>query len=242
MQCLEIAHSYSSDGSVLIEEYLPGSQYSVESITYQGNTSTFQITEYIHMKSPTTAFPYNYEYSFVQPARISSEQEDMIKQATARAIAALGLDNTATHTEIKLDGTKCQIIELGARLGGDFIGSVLIDLSTGISLEEAVIRVAMGEEPVTDSKFQKCSINHYLNLPTGHRVIEIHDLTEVLEMPCIHSVRLYVHPGMDIPYLSDSKYRSASIIASADTPDALFTGLDNAVGKLKEKIILEKIE
>ena len=43
--------------------------------------------------------------------------------------------------------THASIIEIGGRMGGDFIGSDLVELSTGYDFVKGVIKVAMGEDP-----------------------------------------------------------------------------------------------
>ena len=52
----------------------------------------------------------------------------------------------ASHSELKIteDGD-IRVIEIGARMGGDFIGSTLVRLSTGYDYLEGVIKIAMGE-------------------------------------------------------------------------------------------------
>ena len=56
----------------------------------------------------------------------------------------------ASHSELKIteDGD-IKVIEIGARMGGDFIGSNLVQLSTGYDFLKGVIDVALGifEEP-----------------------------------------------------------------------------------------------
>ena len=57
----------------------------------------------------------------------------------------------ASHSELKIteDGD-IRVIEIGARMGGDFIGSDLVRLSTGYDFLKGVIEVALGDfqEPV----------------------------------------------------------------------------------------------
>ena len=62
------------------------------------------------------------------------------------ALDALHIRYGASHSELKVteDGDIC-VIEIGARMGGDFIGSDLVKLSTGYDFLEATIKVAMGE-------------------------------------------------------------------------------------------------
>lgn len=67
------------------------------------------------------------------------------------ALDALHITNGASHTEIKVTPNgNLKIIEIGARMGGDFIGSNLVELSTGYDFLKGVVQVALGEfeEPV----------------------------------------------------------------------------------------------
>ena len=58
----------------------------------------------------------------------------------------LGHTNGASHSELKIapDG-RIMLIEIGGRMGGDFIGSDLVYLSTGFDFVKAVIQIALGE-------------------------------------------------------------------------------------------------
>ena len=65
---------------------------------------------------------------------------------TRKALAALGVTNGASHAEYKItaDGG-IYVMEIGARMGGDFIGSDLVRLSTGYDFLKGVIEVALGD-------------------------------------------------------------------------------------------------
>ena len=86
-----------------------------------------------------------------QCADLSEVQDVQIYDLTKRALDALGVTNGASHSEYKIteDG-KIYVMETGARMGGDFIGSDLVQLSTGYDYLKGVIDVALGnfEEPV----------------------------------------------------------------------------------------------
>ena len=88
---------------------------------------------------------------------------ETIYSITERALNALGITNGASHSEYKITQTgRIAIMEIGARMGGDFIGSDLVRLSTGYDFLKGVIEVALGEfvEPqITD---HKCSGVYFL--------------------------------------------------------------------------------
>ena len=71
-----------------------------------------------------------------------------MKSVIAHALDSLEIENGASHAEIKIanDGS-IKIIEIGARMGGDCIGSDLVRYSTGYDFVKMVIQVAVGESP-----------------------------------------------------------------------------------------------
>ena len=75
--------------------------------------------------------------------------EKRVIQIVTHALDSLKIQNGASHSELKInaDGV-IRLIEIGGRMGGDFIGSSLVNISTGIDFIEQVIRIALGEEPI----------------------------------------------------------------------------------------------
>jgi len=58
------------------------------------------------------------------------------------AVKALDIDKGPAHVEIKVTDQGAKIVELGARLGGDYIATDLVPLSTGFSMVEAAVLCA----------------------------------------------------------------------------------------------------
>ena len=133
----------SIENKALIEEYVEGKEYSVEYISYQGKHTFLAITE-----KYTTGAPHFIETGHREPAPVSKEVEEKIRDVVEHALSSLMIKNGASHSEIKIDneGT-IKIIEIGARMGGDCIGSDLVRYSTGFDFVKMVIQVACGESP-----------------------------------------------------------------------------------------------
>jgi biotin carboxylase len=70
-----------------------------------------------------------------------------IKNAAIAGCIALGLDWCVAHAEIKLQKGSPYIMEIGGRLGGDFISTELVHLSTGIDMVAAAIDISLGNVP-----------------------------------------------------------------------------------------------
>lgn len=146
------AQSVSFKGEAMVEEFIEGREISVEFISYQGKHYPLQITDKV-----TTGTPHFVELEHHQPSTLSSAMYSTIYAITERALDALGITNGASHAEYKItDDGPVYIIEIGARMGGDFIGSDLVQLSTGYDFVRGAIEVALGqfEVPVlTDNAY-----------------------------------------------------------------------------------------
>lgn len=125
----------------MVEEFVGGREISVEFISYQGKHYPLQITDKV-----TTGTPHFVELEHHQPSTLSAEMYTRIYDITENALNALGITNGASHSEYKIteDGD-VYVIEIGGRMGGDFIGSDLVRLSTGYDFVKAVIKVALGD-------------------------------------------------------------------------------------------------
>lgn len=127
----------------LIEEYVQGEEYSVEYISYNGVHHFLALT-----RKYTTGAPHFIETGHMQPAQVNVEILNRVKAIVPHALDSLGLKNGASHTELKIaeDGT-IKLIEIGGRMGGDCIGSDLVQYSTGYDFVKMVIDVSCGNPP-----------------------------------------------------------------------------------------------
>jgi biotin carboxylase len=161
---VERAQKESFTHRAIIEEYVSGSEVSVESISWQGQHYILAITDKV-----TTEEPYFVELEHHQPSLLPAEIQQKIKSETLKALTALNINYGASHAEFKItnDGGVF-VIEVGARMGGDFIGSDLVKLSTSYDFLKGVIDVSLGhfEEPVLND--MKCSGVYFLCEETKH--------------------------------------------------------------------------
>lgn len=139
-------HASISEGfekKALVEEFVEGDEYSVEGISFNGQHHILTITQKF-----TTGAPHFIETGHREPAPVSAEMFERVKQVVVHALDTLDIRNSASHSEIKIsaDGS-IHLIEIGGRMGGDCIGSDLVRYSTGIDYVRAVIQVACGIEP-----------------------------------------------------------------------------------------------
>ncbi|GAB4586489.1 ATP-grasp domain-containing protein [Nocardia sp. IFM 10818] len=126
---------------VLLEECLDGPEFSVETVTSGGRTAVVGITD-----KPVVGAPWFIEAGHMFPAALDSVVALEIGEVATAAIAALGLDATVAHTEIKLTGSGPKLVEVNPRPAGNRI-TELVRRVTGIDLAAVHADLALGREP-----------------------------------------------------------------------------------------------
>lgn len=141
LPAIQDACASSFEECAIVEDYISGPEYSCECISENGKHFFLQLTQ-----KYTTGAPHFIETGHCQPSDIPQAFVEGIKNEIFRALDALNVKVGASHTEFRLqpDGT-IRIIEIGARMGGDCIGSDLVRLSTGYDFAKMVIQLACGE-------------------------------------------------------------------------------------------------
>jgi len=131
----------SFENKAIVEEFMDGEEFSCECISANGEHHMLAIT-----KKFTTGAPHFIETGHLEPADLSVERTAAIKHTVFMALDALGVTCGASHSEFKLtnDG-QVRIIEIGARMGGDCIGSDLVYLSTGMDFVKMTLQAALGQ-------------------------------------------------------------------------------------------------
>lgn len=133
----------SFEKRAIVEEYIDGEEFSIEGITYNGKHKFLAIT-----KKQTTGAPHFIETGHIEPAEINEDTKIKIEEMISKALDSLKVENSATHSEFKIKPNgEIRIIEIGARMGGDCIGSDLVKISTGYDYLKMTIDVALGNKP-----------------------------------------------------------------------------------------------
>ncbi|WP_088036566.1 ATP-grasp domain-containing protein [Evansella clarkii] len=118
----------------LIEEFLIGEEFSVETFSVNGKHYIIGITEKI--KDDETFI----EYGHVFPAHINEKKKYEIVKLVTTVLNKINLLDGPGHTEIIYTKQGPKLVETHTRFGGDNIVE-LIKLSTGINLSKEYIRL-----------------------------------------------------------------------------------------------------
>lgn len=204
----------SKSKTILVEEYMQGEEVSVETLTVNGETHVIAITDKI-----TTGAPHFIEHAH----KIQSNKSEIIKSDIEKvAIAAnkaLSIESGPSHTEIMVTSEGPKIVEIGVRLGGDFITSHLVKYATGIDIIEAYLKQSVGEPlaNLKDHLNKGCAV-HFIQSKPG--VLKTANIPEhILNHPQVIEVGLTAKVGDVLGEANSSTSRIGHIICQADDSD-----------------------
>ena len=215
--CMDEALEYSHLDSVLVEEFIEGQEYSIESLHYNGRTEVIQFTE-----KKTAEFPYNVELGHKQPVNLTENQKKEIRSVISRIAEALKFDNCPSHTELKINDRGIFVIETSPRLGGDYITSTLVPLSTGINMENQLLNIALGESvDVNSGRKAKASAVCFFYLPEGTITRIDNKINEVRNWRNVVSFDFKLKEGDSVNKITSSLNRYGQFIIQADSREEL---------------------
>ncbi len=196
LPAIEWAMKFARNGQVLIEKFIEGREFSVEYISHKGKHYFVAITDKV-----TTGSPHFVELEHHQPANITSEIAAEIKKLTEDTLDALKVYSSTSHTEIKMDVSgELYLIETGARMGGDFITSDLVKLSTGYDFVKGAIDLAIDE--FTEPAFGNSNFSGIYFLTKGREYIS-HYIENINKYNFIVNAQKYGTPIIEVKQNND---------------------------------------
>ncbi len=174
-EAMQEALQYSHLDTVLVEEYIEGQEYSIEGLHYEGKSEVIQFTE-----KTTTEFPYNVELAHKQPANLTENQKNDIRELVSKIANCMHFENCPSHTELKINNRGLFVIETSPRLGGGNITSHLVPLSTGINMEDQLINISLGDSvDIMTGRIVMASGVRFLDFGEGYLVSILKDIEKV---------------------------------------------------------------
>lgn len=216
--------------SALIESFVQGPEYSVESITQNGVTTVVAVTE-----KRTSGDITFVETQHIVPAPLEHNMLTKITTVTSACIRALGISSGVCHTELKINEQgEIIIIENGLRPAGDSI-PYLVNLVTGIDLWAVHIALATGSLINTNSLLKKGVAGIRFITSSNGIDVTVGDTEGLKSINGIIKVHLEKKSRADLKKLNDNTCRLGYIIASSDDYQSLIQCLDDAENKISPR-------
>ena len=214
------AVSYSRFGDVLIEQWIDGEEFCVDSYMLNGKCTVMAVGHYCSFAIDGAFASYETEF----PANISPKETERIVDMNRKITEGFGLQNGRTHAEYFLTKDKCYLIEIAARGGGAFFSSDCVRFISGISTEDYMLDYALGM-PVNvqnDSACQyNCCCTLFFYLPENGIIVSTDGLEKIMKLPYIHRNNINIFScGMKTLPILDKGSRGFMVV-TADSYEQL---------------------
>jgi len=182
------------DEEFIVEEFLTGPEFSIETYTFKKKTEILAITS---KKVLSPFFPI--EIGHTVPANIENSIVCEIKNLIEDVIMALEIDNTVSHIEIKLTSSGPKIIEVNARPGGDDIPK-LVEMVTGHNLHKIAFLATLGinREQISGIRERVPSASIRFLTSDKDGVMEFHNADQVLNGIDVEKMEIYMDKGEQV--------------------------------------------
>ena len=217
---------------MIVEDYIPGIEIALEGILLDGALKTLALFD----KPDPLEGPFFEETLYVTPSRLSGDIQEALHCATAEAANALGLRHGPIHAELRYNDKGAHLIEIAARTIGGLCARTL-RFGTGMSLEELVIRHAIGQPVDELQREQQAAGVMMIPVPKAGILGEVRGKTAAHCVDGIVEVNITIPIGGEVVPLPEGARYLGFIFARAETPEAVETALREAHRQLEFVIL-----
>jgi biotin carboxylase len=211
---------------ILAEEYVVGTEFSIEAMLYRGAPVIFGVTEKM-------LYPGSFvECGHMSPARVPAGDPDRCRAIVSRMTAALGLEYGPLHIEGFATADGFVPGEVHVRYGGDQIVQITesasqCDMTTPVFAE-------LGEMPhdITFGGAGRPTGIRFLDVPSG-TVRRVTGIEDARALPGVLNVEVSCRPGDTLKPVASSFDRIGWAVATAKDHACLATLLAAAVRKVE---------
>ncbi len=203
---VETARGVARNGLALVEEHVDGPEVTVVGFSVDGAFTALAVTDRIVADPPA----FGVALAHVWPSRVHAQSADTAEAA----VAALGIRNGPSYTQLRLGREGPQVMEVAARLGGGH-DAELVEAATGVDLNGLAIDAALGRPLAVPAPARLVggAVTRFLVAPPG--VLERTVVPDGLEG--VVQVRLYRDPGYVFAPLRRGADRAGAVLVTGDS-------------------------
>lgn len=227
-----IAMDCSLVRKALVESFIVGREYGVESFVYNGNIHVLAV-----MQKWMTEAPYYAELGHSIPCCLKPEIEQHIKECVEKAISALHVNYGSINMDLLLDEDGgVHIIDIGARMGGNLIGSNIIPAGTGIDYVGTMIKAAVGDEvDLTPQSEPKCVVTRLLALTPG--IVEVLPDFEKIEKDLGVEIHHHLSVGDQIRKYHTNLDGCGYVVSVSEDYETALKNAELGLGRIDREIV-----
>lgn len=208
---------------ILVETFIPGAEVALEGILLEGKLRVLALFD----KPDPLEGPFFEETIYVTPSRLPASLQQAIGTCTEDALRALGLHRGPVHAELRLNDQGPWVLEVAPRsIGG--LCSRALRFGEGISLEELILRDAMGLEVVSLERERQAAGVMMIPIPQAGVLREVRGQDAARRVRGIEEIRITIPVGQEVVPLPEGTRYLGFIFARDKTPDRVEAALRRA--------------
>jgi biotin carboxylase len=212
---------------ILVEGFVPGREVALEGLLQDGALRLLALFD----KPDPLDGPFFEETLYVTPSRLPATVQAAIVDTTARAATALGLREGPIHAELRVNEAGPWLIEIAARsIGG--LCSRTLRFGTGMSLEELIVRHALGLEIASLEREQRAAGVMMIPIPAPGVMAGVRGLETAAAVPGVEEITITAHRGQELVPLPEGSRYLGFIFARGDSPAQVEAALREAHRRL----------
>lgn len=219
---------------VLIEEYIEGTEFTVDGIKTHGGHSSLAISKKKHYE---TAENVACQLLFQNHDR--DYDYDQLRKLNDSFVELSGLPFGLTHAEYKYHDGKFYMIEIGARGGGNRISTLIEPYISGVDVYDYLIKMTVGDIvmeklPSVRDNDDFCAVLDFFTVEQEGKLSEIKGIDYLRACDKIPVFDFQCREGELLKEATDDSKRAGYYIALAENRQEL----DNVIRETKEKVRL----
>jgi biotin carboxylase len=218
-------------GAVLVEEFIPGREVTVNAFSEGGEFTALTVTDRITAKPPA----FGVALAHAWPSCLPYAEIDAVVAAARAGVEALGIEHGPSYTQVLAAPDGPRVVEVAARLGGGH-DAELCEAALGVDLNGLAIAAALGEDTSNTLLQAEPRVGgacvRFLVAPEGELVATLGE-DEAQTMEGVLDVLLYRALGHRFgPFLRGGD-RAGAIIAVGESRDDALARADRAAERIR---------
>ncbi len=219
---------------VIVEEYLEGPQYLVETLVENKKVHIVAIIEqeiYLY-KGHSIIIGYGLKHNLPQ------EFEKSLRNAVNDIINLHGMENGSCHLELRYVNNSWKLVEINPRISGGGMNE-FIRYGLGINLVEETLKLALKEPLNLEPKFNMYTNAQYLICFLTGKLIKVTGRNDAIKSDGVISVFIKPRRGQMIYPPVSMGYRYAYVIANGQSEEDAKLNAKIAINKIKLHVLKE---
>src|SRR5258708_4310289 len=210
---LLLSEGYTSDESLLVEDFIPGFVVALEGMLTHGQLKVLALFD----KPDPLDGPFFEETIYITPSRLSTQMQADIAWCVTRAAASLELREGPVHAELRVNEHGPWMLEIAGRsIGG--LCSTILEFGSGMCLEELILRQGIGQEITSIEREKHAAGVMMIPIPAAGMLKGVNGVGEAEAVPHITGVEITAKLNHALVPLPEGASYLGFIFARADAP------------------------